>query len=162
MDRVAPTLEEPVVMQLGSGKARPLNAAESFPFASSLTPFYQRASMVVSHGGLGTIIEVLQAGKRLVGVSNPELNDQHQEDLLAEFEAAGYLIWCRDLSRLGEALLAARAKQFQPYSTPPCTLHEEIAAILAEPAPRWRERLWRARVPRISIGGKRGTVPFTF
>ena len=134
-------------MQLGRGRARPQHAAEHFPFMPSLTPYYRQASLVVSHGGLGTVVEVLQAGGRLVGVSNPERYDRHQEDLLGAFEEAGHLVWCRDLSRLDEALAAARSAHFRRYPTPPCTLHEEIAAILAEPSrPSWLRRLWRQRV----------------
>jgi UDP-N-acetylglucosamine transferase subunit ALG13 len=131
MDDLAPSLGEPVVMQVGRGTWHPVYAARWFPFAPSLEPYYRAASVVVSHGGLGTLVEVLRARKRLVGVSNPERYDRHQEDLLSAFEQAGYLVWCRDLRRMGEAIAAARTRTFRIYRNPPCTLHHEIARLLA-------------------------------
>ncbi len=148
MDRIALTLDEPVVMQVGHGNVCPVYAAEWFPYARSLEPYYRQASLVVSHGGLGTVMEVLQLGGRLIGVSNPRLYDRHQEDLLGTFDKDGFLIWCRDLARLPEVLDTARATSFRPYSPPSCTLHQEIAALLAQPACfSWWHRLthhdWR-------------------
>jgi UDP-N-acetylglucosamine transferase subunit ALG13 len=142
MDLIAPTLHEPVVMQVGHGTVRPAHAAEWFPYAHSLESYYRQASVVVSHGGLGTLVEVLRAGGRLVGVSNPQLYDRHQEDLLATFEKDGYLVWCRELARLPEALDTARVAYFRPYQPPSCTLHQEIAAVLSQPnRSSWWQRL---------------------
>lgn len=145
MDALAPSLGEPVVMQVGRGAARPVNAAEWFAFASSLAPYLATASIVVSHGGLGTVVEVLRGGGRLVGVSNPERYDRHQDDLLGAFERAGHLVWCRDLADLPSAIARARTGTFIPYHPPPCTLHTEIAARLAAPPPSpWWRRLARS------------------
>jgi UDP-N-acetylglucosamine transferase subunit ALG13 len=140
MNRIAPTLNEPVVMQVGNGVVRPTHASEWFSYAQSLERYYRQASVVVSHGGLGTLVEVLRLGGRLVGVSNPQLYDRHQEDLLEMFEKDGHLIWCRDLARLPEALDTARVTSFHPYQPPSCTLHQEVAAVVSE---YHRSSLWR-------------------
>jgi len=87
--------------------------------------------VVVSHGGLGTMVEVIRSGGRLVGVSNPELYDRHQEDLLASFERAGHLVWCRSLADLPDAIAAARVQTFARYSEPPCEIHTAIGHYLA-------------------------------
>jgi beta-1,4-N-acetylglucosaminyltransferase len=141
MNRIAPTLDEPVVMQVGNGVVRPTHAAEWFTYAHSLEPYYRQANVVVSHGGLGTLVEVLRLGRRLVGVSNPQLYDHHQEDLLEMFERDGHLIWCRNLARLSEALDSARATSFNSYQPPSCTLHQEVAAVLSQ---HHRSSLWRS------------------
>lgn len=131
MDALAPTLDEPVVMQVGRGQVRPQRAAEWFDFVPSLEPYYREASVVVSHGGLGTLVEVMRLGGRLVGVSNPERYDHHQEDLLAHFERAGGLIWCRSLSDLAASIAMARTRTFAPYVEPPCEIHRVIARYLS-------------------------------
>jgi beta-1,4-N-acetylglucosaminyltransferase len=142
MDQLAPTLSCPVVMQIGSGSVIPAHASAWFRFAPSLEDWLRCAGLVVSHGGSGTLVEVLRRGRRLVGVSNPVLYDRHQDDLLAEFENAGYLIWCRDLARLDDAIRQAEQAIFRSYSSTPCTLHQEIAAMLADSAkPRRYKRL---------------------
>src|SRR5512137_1448858 len=99
MDELAPTLNEEVVIQTGRGTYAPRHARH-FRFAPSLDDYYRQARLVVSHGGLGTLVEVLRLGKPLIGVSNPDRFDLHQNDLLGELEQGGYLLWCRDLASL--------------------------------------------------------------
>jgi UDP-N-acetylglucosamine transferase subunit ALG13 len=130
MDALAPTLGEEVVAQIGRGKYLPVHM-EYFRFAPSLDPYYERARLVVAHGGLGTAIEVLQRGLKLVGVSNPDRYDRHQEDLLRALSEAGYMLWCRELRALPEALRQAEAQTFRRYETPPCRIAEIIRAYLA-------------------------------
>src|SRR5690349_7023737 len=81
MDRLAPGLAEEVIIQIGSGRYVPRRALH-FRLEPSLLPYFQRASLVVSHGGLGTCLEVLNAGKPLIALSNPDRYDKHQDDLL--------------------------------------------------------------------------------
>ena len=146
MDNLAPALDEPVVMQVGRGKARPAHAAEWFTFAPTLEPYYRRANLVVSHGGLGTVVEVLRGGGRLVAVSNPERYDRHQEDLLSILDQARNLYWCRSEPQLSDALNTVRSADFSPYEAPACTLQEEIATLLAVEVPRSALQLLIRRV----------------
>ncbi len=81
MDAWAADHDEPVIVQIGRGTYVPRHA-EHFRFAPTLAPYYERADLVVAHGGLGTTMEVLHLRKRLVSVSNPDRYDRHQEDLL--------------------------------------------------------------------------------
>lgn len=129
MDAWAAGREEPVVMQIGHGTYVPRHA-QHFRFAPTLGPYYEGADLVVAHGGLGTTMEVLHLGKPLVSVSNPDRYDRHQEELLEALDAAGNLLWCRDLARLSEAIAEARRRRFTPYVPPPCHIHEVIAAYL--------------------------------
>ncbi len=129
MDELTPLLNEEVVIQIGRGAYLPRYAA-SFRFAPSLDDYYRRARLVVSHGGLGTLIEVLRLGKPLIGVSNPDRFDLHQEDLLAELERGGYLLWCRDLGHLAHDIERISAMHFRPYEEPPCHIHAVIADFL--------------------------------
>lgn len=145
MDALSPRLGEPVVMQVGRGLVRPQHAAAWFDFAPSLEPYYRQASLVVSHGGFGTMVEVARAGRPLVGVSNPELYDHHQEDLLAHFEQAGHLVWCRSLGNLPDAIAAARSRTFAPYPEPPCEIHTAIARYLSTVTATAGESRFRGR-----------------
>jgi hypothetical protein len=82
MDNLSLDLPEKVVVQIGKGKYIPEHC-EYFRFAPSLDPYYERASLVVSHGGLGIITEVLERGLPLVAVEDPNQPDRHQRDLLS-------------------------------------------------------------------------------
>jgi beta-1,4-N-acetylglucosaminyltransferase len=129
MDELVPTLADQVIMQIGRGTYWPRHA-QAFRFAPTLDEYIAGAQLVVSHGGLGTIMEVVRRGIPLVGVSNPDRYDMHQDDLLETMERAGHLIWCRSLDDLEAAIDSARHRQFTPYVDPPCRIHEVIARFL--------------------------------
>jgi len=132
MDEWAATAAEPVVMQIGEGSYMPRHAHVYFRFAPSLAPYYEQAEIVVSHGGLGTVVEVLQRGKRLIAVSNPDRYDTHQDEILRTFAESGYLLWCQELRRLPEELASVRDMVFAPYEPPPCDIHTTIQRFLAD------------------------------
>jgi UDP-N-acetylglucosamine transferase subunit ALG13 len=102
----------------------------SFRFAPSLEPYYERARLVIAHGGLGTAIEVIQRGLPLIALSNPDRYDRHQDDLLRALEQRGHLIWCRDLAMLPEALQQVEQRRFTPYETPECAIAQVIRQLL--------------------------------
>ncbi|KAI8998576.1 glycosyl transferase [Trametes punicea] len=60
-------------------------------FKPSLQEDYERADLIVSHAGSGTIIDVLRLGKPLIVVPNPTLLDNHQEELSDALAGLGHL-----------------------------------------------------------------------
>jgi len=129
MDELSPDLGEEVIVQTGFGEYRPVHC-QHFQFTPDLTPYYQAARLVVAAGGLGITTEALRWGKPLVAVDNPIRSDPHQRDLLGTLEAAGHLIWCRDLESLPATLAEAATRQFTPYQPPECTMHWVIHQFL--------------------------------
>jgi len=129
MDELGPRLGDDVIMQIGLGEYVPKNG-RFFRFAQSLDDYYARADLVVAHGGLGTIVEVLERGKKLVCVVNPTTYDTHQEHLLGLFSAQNNLVWCKGLEQLEEAIQQARTTQLSPYQPPECHIHEIIIEYL--------------------------------
>lgn len=138
MDELAPTLPEPVVIQIGTGEYIPQNCTY-FRFAPSLEPYYDQADVVVAHGGLGTTMEVLRRGKALISVENTTCIDSHQTDILGALSSQGYLVWCRDLDALPAILERLPTIHLKPYVPPPCEIAERIRAeIRRRPPPRGR------------------------
>jgi len=129
MDRLSTVLQEPVTIQIGPGRYLPRRAS-FFRFAASLDPYYREASLVVAHGGLATCMEVLELGRPLIGVSNPDRYDDHQRDLLTVLEAEGYLLYCRHLADLGDAVQQARQMRFRRYERPEVSIHLWIREFL--------------------------------
>lgn len=132
MDALAPPLAadgEKVLLQIGHGAYVPQHA-EYFRFAPSLEPYYDQAAVIVSHGGIGVVTEVLRKGKRLVGVSNHDRYDDHQDDLLRAMAARGHLIWCQDLRHLAAAITEARHAVLTPYQEEPGQIADIIIDFL--------------------------------
>ena len=134
IDELAPRQPEEVLCQIGNGKYVPRNC-EYFRFAPSLADYFSQARVVVSHGGQGSIMDVVRLGKPLVGVSNPDRHDHHQEDILRKFEDLKHLIWCHSPDDLEAALALASRAQFAPYVEPPCAIHVVIDRFLTEGQP---------------------------
>lgn len=65
---------------------------EAFPFSSSIADFIDKADIVVSHAGTGSIIDVLKQDKPLIVVVNETLMDNHQTDVANEFLQLGHCI----------------------------------------------------------------------
>jgi beta-1,4-N-acetylglucosaminyltransferase len=131
IDEFAPSLDDHVVVQIGHGEYLPRNC-EFFRFAPSLDPYYDQADAIVAHGGLGTTMEVLRRGKKLISVENTTCVDDHQTDILETFAEEGYLIWCRDLGELPSLLARVPAINLKPYGAPACRIAEVIKEFLGE------------------------------
>jgi UDP-N-acetylglucosamine transferase subunit ALG13 len=119
-----------VEMQIGEGRYTPAHASY-FRFAPSLEPYLERAELVIAHGGLGTAVEAMSRGRRLLAVANPDRYDDHQQDLLGALEQDGHLLWCRDLGQLERYVTQALTFEPKPYVCPPCTIHEVIRDYLS-------------------------------
>lgn len=130
VDSLAPSLPGTGVMQIGHGVYEPRNWPH-FRFAPTLAPYYDRATLVIAHGGLATTMEVLNRGLPLVGVSNHDRADNHQDDLLTAMEQEGYLVWCRDLNKLDQAIHTALTVPPKPYHLDECQIHLRIHEFLA-------------------------------
>ena len=129
VDQLAPSLPSGGLMQIGHGSYEPINMPY-VRFAPSLEPYYEQASLVIAHGGLATTMEVLRRGKPLISLSNPDRYDDHQTDLLKAMDDEGYLVWCRQLPELGNAIERARTVTLKPYQEPYCEIHKYIHAFL--------------------------------
>lgn len=130
VDQIAPELDvADGVIQIGHGRYEP-NRLAYFRFATSLAPYYEKASLVVAHGGLGTTMEVLRRGIPLVSVSNPDRYDSHQDDLLAAMADEGYLIWCRKLESLSVSIAEALSQKPKSYTLPHSQIHHKIREYL--------------------------------
>jgi UDP-N-acetylglucosamine transferase subunit ALG13 len=128
-DEAIPACNVDGIIQIGSGRYTPVKVPH-FRFASSLVPYYDQATVVVAHGGVGTTMEVLRRGLPLVSLSNPDRYDNHQDDLLSALSEEGHLIWCQELDQLKQAIELAQTTVLHPYHPPECKIHLVINEFL--------------------------------
>ncbi|SMC26272.1 UDP-N-acetylglucosamine transferase subunit ALG13 [Desulfacinum hydrothermale DSM 13146] len=122
-------IHEPVVCQIGTGSYRPRHC-QYFDFQPTLDPWYQEASVVVAHGGTGTVLELLGLQKPFVAVANPRAVDDHQVQFLRKLESVGSVLWCRDLEKLPAYLLEAPGHRAQ--GLPYCSLARHLMERLED------------------------------
>jgi beta-1,4-N-acetylglucosaminyltransferase len=129
MDDLAPSLSSPVVIQIGYGQYIPKHC-RYFRFAPSLDTYYDQAEIIVAHGGLGTTLEVLKKGKRLISVENATCIDDHQADVLSKIAEGGHLVWCHDMNELGSLIQQIPTLELKPYTSPACEIGTVIKDFL--------------------------------
>ena len=79
----------------------------------------EQSDLVITHGGVGSILSALEKGKRVIAVPRlsryGEHNDDHQTEICEQMDREGYLATCSDVDRLGEAIEESHIKEYLPY-----------------------------------------------
>ncbi|OKZ65749.1 MAG: hypothetical protein BHW02_03490 [Clostridium sp. 28_12] len=86
------------------------------PVQAAIENLEQQADYIITHGGVGSIINSIEKGKKVIAVPRlkkygEHVND-HQLDIVESFDKLGYIIGITDVSQLEEAL--QRVKEFRP------------------------------------------------
>lgn len=110
-------IKEKVIVQAGYTKFKS-NDMEIFDLVpmDEFDEFMNDANIVITHGGVGSIINGLNRDKIVIAVPRLEkygehVND-HQMQIVENFNNEGYIIGVTDLTNLGDAL--KKAKKFKP------------------------------------------------
>lgn len=94
----------------------------------------RQARLVIAHAGVGTIMNCLRAGQKLIVVPRSreyaEHVDDHQYEIAEEFAAEGYLLCARDYGELKAAVLAAPEFSGRPYHKGTNTIDGRILRFL--------------------------------
>jgi len=109
MDEIAPALNARVMMKIAKTKYNPRNV-EYFTFLprKQLKDFYEKADVIICHGGVGSIINALETRARIIAV--PRLTkyfehfDDHQLEIVRALDKRKVLKAVYDLYQLPEIL----------------------------------------------------------
>lgn len=115
------------IAQIGNGRYIPKNL-EWFRFRRDLSTLYNMADLIITHGGAGTIFEILQTGKKAIAVPNPDA--VYNPDIFLKMSKEGYILLCPNPLNLKH--FVERAKKWVPkkYSPPDCHIHEVMIRYL--------------------------------
>lgn len=123
-----------VFVQLGHTRYEPRHCKfERFLDRGRLLGLIEEAELLVTQGGFGSIREALQFTKPIVAVPRkPQLNESqdHQEELVRELEAMGYVIGVYDASQLEGAI--EKARTFIPASRKKSQIPHIIGKFLSK------------------------------
>ncbi len=123
-------IKEKTIVQIGKGQYIPKNC-EWFRFKPNLHDYYKKANLIISHGGTGTISEILKLKKKLIAVPNRKRTDTHQSEYLtAMVQETSAMIYCDRVDLLDVCLKKAKDHRFTPYAPPYCNIPEVICEFL--------------------------------
>ena len=110
IDEIAPQIKEKIIVQRGFTKYVPKNV-ESFEFAPDLSPYFNKARIVISHSATSLIEFIMSHNKPIITVPRQKKYGEHINDHQVEFadflaKKAGVLC-IKDITRLDAKLLAS-------------------------------------------------------
>ncbi|MCX8182328.1 MAG: hypothetical protein N3D12_04350 [Candidatus Methanomethyliaceae archaeon] len=120
-------LFEKGIAQIGNGRYIP-KKLEWFRFKKDLMPFYKQADLIITHGGAGTIFEIIQTGKKAIAVPNPD--SIYNPDITIKMSREGYILLCPSPRHLRYFVERATGWTPRRYEPPPCQIHEIIIKYL--------------------------------
>lgn len=128
-------IKEEVFAQIGYSDYQPINYKyKQFLDRDEFTSMEGKADIVITHGGTGAIIGAVKKGKKVIAVPRlakyGEHVDDHQLQLLKEFEDMNIIVACYDTEKLGDAYESIRDIKLQPYKSNQQTIISSIEKYL--------------------------------
>ena len=103
-------IDERVLVQAGYTKyeSKNMQIFDLIP-AEELERYQEKADLIITHGGVGSIISSIKKGKKVIAVPRlhkyqEHIND-HQKQIIETFSKKGYIIGLEDVAELENALL---------------------------------------------------------
>ena len=112
-------LGEEVFIQTGTSDYVPRCRHQPICEREQFEELLEACSILITHGGAGTMVEAVKRGKRVVAVPRlaryGEHVDDHQLELAGRFDAMNLLCACVDIERLPEAVRDVRTRSFAKF-----------------------------------------------
>ena len=126
-----------VFVQIGSSSYVPKNVKWAvFLSREEFDRYIEEADLVITHGGTGAIIGAVARGKRVVAVPRlaeyNEAVDDHQVELVRQFEEMGLIKGCFDLNRLTDDVTEALRTELVRYQSNTEAILESIDEFIRE------------------------------
>lgn len=113
-------IEDEVVAQIGASEYMPRNYSYvRFMDRNQFAETMDRCTTVITHGGTGVIIGAVKKGKKVIAVPRLEKYgehvDDHQLQLLHQFDDLQLICACYEVDQLGEFYQKLPEMVFRPY-----------------------------------------------
>lgn len=138
LDRLIETgvIQEEVMAQIGASTYEPRNYRfMKFIDRDRFSAFLSEADVVITHGGTGVIIEAVKKGKKVIAVPRlakyGEHVDDHQLQLLHQFDELGMICACYDIDRLEDCVKGIKERSFRPYTSNTHVIIQSIEEFLS-------------------------------
>lgn len=129
-------IDEKVLVQSGytNYESKNMRIFDLIP-QEELERYQEQADLIITHGGVGSIISSIKKGKKVIAV--PRLHEfqehvnNHQKQIVEAFDRKGYIIGINGVEKLEEAIL--KMQDFNPIKYDPKNKEElKIIKIIEE------------------------------
>ena len=108
------TIKDEIIVQAGYTKYKS-NNLEVFDYISEkdFNKYYEKASLIITHGGVGSIIKGLEHNKKVIAVPRLSKYDEHENDhqlqIIDEFYKTGYILKCIEMDDLEDTIKKSKS-----------------------------------------------------
>lgn len=102
-------IDEEVIVQAGNTKYKSSKMkVRKFIAHSKIEEYMDEANYIITHGGVGSIIDALKKNKKVIAVPRKqeykEHVNNHQQQIVDNFNEEGYIIGIQDVEKLKDAV----------------------------------------------------------
>lgn len=131
VDKLASKIEEEFFIQAGHSTYKPEHCGyQHFLTKEEYREKIENCRILITHAGVGTIIEGINAGKPVIVVPRlaamKEHVDDHQKQIAEAFGNKKCVLCCDDIDNLGNYLKKAESFKFEPYEVKGGNIEEII------------------------------------
>ncbi len=128
-------ITEDIFAQTGASNYNPKNYYfKSYINREEFDDKLNKCDIVITHGGTGVIVNALKKGKKVIAVPRlvkyNEHVDDHQMQLLEEFQKSNLICTCFNTDEIGNVISEIRNIQFDLYVSNAHTYLEEITRYI--------------------------------
>lgn len=119
-----------VICQIADGSYKP-KKHNYLSFSDNFADLIDSVDIVITHGGAGTVFNLLEVGKKLLVVPNLERIDKHQMDFSNFIATNDYGVICTDLKQLSIQLDFCQKHKPKRYQKETFFMANEIVKYLS-------------------------------
>jgi len=129
-------ITEEVYAQIGYSNYEPQHFVfKQFLDREEFSKMTERADIVITHGGTGAIIGAVKKGKKVIALPRlaqyGEHVDDHQLQILKQFDGMGIILACYDLNDLAELYKKIQHIEMTPYQSNTVKIIDSIEKFLS-------------------------------
>lgn len=114
-------IKDKVIAQIGYSNYHPLYYSYTdFISEKEFNILIEKSDILITHGGVGTVIKGLLCKKRVIIVPRKkeygEHIDNHQFEIGEEFSKRGYTVLCKDIEELAEKIEEVSKREFSVFN----------------------------------------------
>ena len=124
-------IDDEIFAQIGTSNYKPKNFSYTdFLDKADFNSYIEKCDIVITHGGTGVIINSVKKRKKVIAVPRlakyNEVVDDHQVQLVREFDKIGMVTACYDCENISEAIQIAKSKENVGYVSNTARIIESI------------------------------------
>lgn len=132
------TISEEVFAQIGYSDYKPKHYAyKEFLDRDSFSAAVENADLIITHGGTGAIMGAVKRGRKVIALPRlacfGEHVDDHQLQIIDEFDKMGIIVACYDVDQLPASYKAAQTADLKIYHSSTDAIIESIDDYLNMP-----------------------------